>query len=146
MFFHGSNDGQRPFTFRTPNLFGFQTESAIDLYLTTLQASLPIDYVTSLFLMRLVYARRGVCMDKPFALIIEDDRDIVALFRHIMDLAGYRTEIVLHGGVAVDYLSKSIPDIVLLDLSLPGISGVDILKMMRADERLKNVPVVVITA
>lgn len=85
-------------------------------------------------------------MDKPFALIIEDDRDIVALFRHIMDLAGYRTEIVLHGGVAVDYLSKSIPDIVLLDLSLPGISGVDILKMMRADERLKNVPVVVITA
>jgi len=85
-------------------------------------------------------------MEKPFALIIEDDRDIVALFRHVMDLAGYRTEIVLHGGVAVDYLSKSIPDIVLLDLSLPGVSGVDILTMMRADECLKNVPVVVITA
>jgi len=79
-------------------------------------------------------------------LIIEDDRDIVALFRHVMDLAGYRTEIVLHGGVAVDYLSKSKPDIVLLDLGLPGVSGVDILKMMHADERLKNVPVVVITA
>jgi diguanylate cyclase (GGDEF)-like protein len=85
-------------------------------------------------------------MEKPFALIIEDDRDIVALFRHVMDLAGYRTEIVLHGGVAVDYLSKSIPDIVLLDLSLPGVSGVDILTMMHADERLKSVPVVVITA
>ena len=85
-------------------------------------------------------------MEKPFALIIEDDRDIVALFRHVMDLAGYRTEIVLHGGVAVDYLSKSKPDIVLLDLGLPGVSGVDILKMMHADERLKNVPVVVITA
>jgi len=85
-------------------------------------------------------------MEKPFALIIEDDRDIVALFRHVMDLAGYRTEIVLHGGVAVDYLSKSKPDIVLLDLGLPGISGVDILKLMHADERLRNVPVVVITA
>jgi len=85
-------------------------------------------------------------MEKPAALIIEDDRDIVALFRHVMDLAGYRTEIVLHGGVAVDYLSKSTPDIVLLDLGLPGISGVEILKMMHADERLKNVPVVVITA
>ena len=85
-------------------------------------------------------------MEKPFALIIEDDRDIVALFRHVMDLAGYRTEIVLHGGVAVDYLSKSKPDIVLLDLGLPGVSGVEILKMMHADERLKNVPVVVITA
>ena len=85
-------------------------------------------------------------MEKPFALIIEDDRDIVALFRHVMDLAGYRTEIVLHGGVAVDYLSKSKPDIVLLDLGLPGVSGVDILKLMHTDERLRNVPVVVITA
>jgi diguanylate cyclase (GGDEF)-like protein len=85
-------------------------------------------------------------MEKPFALIIEDDRDIVSLFRHVLDLAGYRTEIVLHGGVAVDYLSKSKPDIVLLDLGLPGVSGVEILKMMRADERLKHVPVVVITA
>jgi diguanylate cyclase (GGDEF)-like protein len=85
-------------------------------------------------------------VEKPFALIIEDDRDIVSLFRHVMDLAGYRTEIVLHGGVAVDYLSKSKPDIVLLDLGLPGVSGVEILKMMHADERLKHIPVVVITA
>lgn len=85
-------------------------------------------------------------MEKPFALIIEDDRDIVALFRHILDLAGYRTEIVLHGQVAVEHLAKSRPDIVLLDLNLPGVSGGDILAMMRADERLKDIPVVVITA
>jgi diguanylate cyclase (GGDEF)-like protein len=85
-------------------------------------------------------------MDKPFALIIEDDRDIVALFRHVMDLAGYQTEIVLHGKVAVEHLAKSTPDIVLLDLNLPGVSGGKILEMMHADERLKHVPVVVITA
>ncbi len=85
-------------------------------------------------------------MEKPFALIIEDDRDIVALFRHVMDLAGYRTEIVLHGKVAVEHLSQSTPDVVLLDLGLPGVSGTEILAFMHADERLKNVPVVVITA
>ena len=83
---------------------------------------------------------------KPSALIIEDDRDIVALFRHVLDLAGYRTEIVLHGRVAVEHLAKSRPDIVLLDLGLPGVSGSEILVMMREDERLKDVPVVVITA
>jgi diguanylate cyclase (GGDEF)-like protein len=83
---------------------------------------------------------------KPSALIIEDDRDIVALFRHVLDLAGYRTEIVLHGRVAVEHLAKTTPDIVLLDLGLPGVSGSEILVMMREDERLKNVPVVVITA
>ncbi len=85
-------------------------------------------------------------MDKPFALIIEDDRDIGSLFRHVMDLAGYRTEIILHGTVAVEHLAKSVPDIVLLDLNLPGVSGVEILVRMSADERLKKVSVVVITA
>jgi diguanylate cyclase (GGDEF)-like protein len=85
-------------------------------------------------------------VEKPFALIIEDERDILALFRQVMDLAGYRTEIVLDGNAAMDHLSKSSPDIVLLDLGLPGISGADILVRMHADERLKKIPVVVITA
>ena len=85
-------------------------------------------------------------MEKPFALIVEDDRDIVALFRHVLDLAGYRTEIVLNGKVAAELLASTTPDIVLLDLGLPGMPGGEILMMMRADERLKNVPVVIITA
>lgn len=85
-------------------------------------------------------------MDKPFVLIIEDERDIAALFRHVMDLAGYRTEIAANGKVAVERLTRSQPDIVLLDLTLPGIPGSDILNMMRKEERLKNIPVVVVTA
>ncbi|HTP03031.1 MAG TPA: diguanylate cyclase [Anaerolineales bacterium] len=85
-------------------------------------------------------------MDKPFALIIEDDRDIAALFRHVLDLAGYRTEIIMHGGEAVERLQAVLPDIVLLDLSLPGVPGSLILEDMRADPVLKNVPVVVVTA
>ena len=85
-------------------------------------------------------------MEKPFALIIEDERDIVALFRHVLDLAGYRTEIVLDGKAAMEQLSKTTPDIVLLDLGLPSLSGTEILVRMHADERLKKVPVVVITA
>jgi diguanylate cyclase (GGDEF)-like protein len=83
---------------------------------------------------------------KPLALIVEDDRDIVALFRHVLDLAGYQTEIALHGKVAVELLGKLKPDIVLLDLNLPGVSGAEILTIMRADETLRNIPVVVITA
>jgi len=85
-------------------------------------------------------------MDKPFALLIEDDRDIAALFRHVLDMAGYHTEIALNGLEGMEMLTSETPDVVLLDLQLPGISGVDILKKMRADERLKTVPVVVVTA
>lgn len=85
-------------------------------------------------------------MDKPTALIVEDDRDIVALFRHVLDVAGYQTEIVLDGKDAMDRLEIMRPNIVLLDLQLPRMSGVEILKRMRDDERLARVPVVVITA
>lgn len=85
-------------------------------------------------------------MEKPFVLIIEDERDIAALFRHVMDLAGYRTEIAANGTLALERLSNSQPDVVLLDLTLPGVSGTDILNSMRSDERLSRIPVVVITA
>lgn len=90
--------------------------------------------------------REVVRLAKPVAFIVEDDRDIVALFRHVLDIAGYHTEIVLNGKEAMDRLETFQPDIVLLDLQLPGMSGVEILTRMRADDRLKNVPVVVITA
>ena len=85
-------------------------------------------------------------MSKPVALIVEDDRDIVALFRHVLDIAGYHTEIVLNGKDAMDRLEVSQPNIVLLDLQLPGMSGMDILSHMRADDRLKHIPAIVITA
>ncbi len=85
-------------------------------------------------------------MDAPFILIVEDERDIAALFRHVMDLAGYRTEIASNGRAALERLGSCEPDVVLLDLSLPGISGVNVLQRMRVDERLKRIPVVVVTA
>ena len=85
-------------------------------------------------------------MDKPFALLIEDDRDIATLFRHVLDMAGYRSESVYDGLEAMKRLATIQPDVVLLDLQLPGLSGVEILKKMRADERMKTIPVVVVTA
>lgn len=84
-------------------------------------------------------------MDKPLALIIEDERDIAALFRHVLDVAGYQTEILMNGKEALKRLEFIRPDIILLDLNLPGVSGPKILEDIRADNRLMTVPVVVIT-
>ena len=113
-------------------------------FLLTFPDDFPIVLYPFFPIVRLETEREAV--EKPFALIVEDDRDIVALFRHVLDLAGYRTEIILNGKVAAETLARTRPDIVLLDLGLPGMSGGDILAMMHADERLKDVPVVVITA
>ena len=85
-------------------------------------------------------------MDKPLALLIEDDRDVATLFRHVLDMAGYRSENIYDGIEAMKRLAVLQPDVVLLDLQLPGISGVEILQKMRADERMKTIPVIVITA
>ncbi len=85
-------------------------------------------------------------MNKPFVLIIEDDRDIAALFRHVVDMVGYHTEIALSGRVANDRLSKSNPDIVILDLNLPGVSGEELLIKIRNDKRLDQTKIIVVTA
>jgi two-component system cell cycle response regulator DivK len=61
-------------------------------------------------------------------------------------MAGYESESILDGKEAMDRLESIRPDIVLLDLQLPSMSGVEILKRMRADERMKTIPVVVVTA
>ncbi len=84
-------------------------------------------------------------MTKPLAFIIDDDRDTVALYRHVLDIAGYNTEIILRGEIAIARLEKTTPDIILLDLNLPGIPGTKILDAIRADERLADIPVVIIT-
>jgi PleD family two-component response regulator len=82
----------------------------------------------------------------PFVLIVEDDRDVAAFIRHVMDLAGYRTEIAPNGKVAIEYLYENPPEIVLLDLSLPEVSGVEVLQILKSDDRLKKTLVVVVTA
>ncbi len=81
----------------------------------------------------------------PTVLIIEDDRDVAALYRHTLDMAGYRTAIAVNGIAALENIHQSAPDIVLLDLSLPGISGVEVFKELKSDERLRSIRVVVIT-
>ena len=81
----------------------------------------------------------------PSVLIIEDDRDIAAYYRHVLDMAGYRTGIAANGKTALEKLYQDPPDIVLLDLSLPGVSGVEILKLLKSDEKLMGTRVVVVT-
>ena len=84
-------------------------------------------------------------MNKPFVLIIEDDRDIAALFRHVVDMVGYRTAIALNGKDAIDRLSTSKPDIVILDPNLSGVSGEEILKKIHKDTRLDHTKIIVVT-
>jgi diguanylate cyclase (GGDEF)-like protein len=85
-------------------------------------------------------------MPKPFMLVVEDERDIAALFRHLMDLAGYRTEIAPNGDAAIHRLYACEPDAVRPDLSLPQTSGAQVLQVICSSACLKRVVVIVVTA
>jgi CheY-like chemotaxis protein len=85
-------------------------------------------------------------MDKPLALIVEDELDISIVFSKALQAAGFETEVIRSGDTALEWLSSSKPDIVILDLNLPCVSGSEILQHIRADERLTKTPVIVATA
>lgn len=85
-------------------------------------------------------------MRKPLALIVEDQDDISAMFATALRDVGFETEIVRDGDAALTWLFSSVPDLVVLDLHLPGVGGDEVLKRIRADARLAGVQVIVATA
>jgi CheY-like chemotaxis protein len=85
-------------------------------------------------------------MSIPFALIIEDDYDASLIFAEALQAAGFETEIIRSGEIALARLAATTPDAVMLDLHMPHVSGVDIMEQIRADERLAETQVIVATA
>lgn len=85
-------------------------------------------------------------MQQLKAVIIEDDLALGELFAEILDESGFQTVLIRDGAGAFQRLTETCPNIVLLDMHLPHVSGVEILTQIRGDDRLKTVKVLAITA
>lgn len=79
-------------------------------------------------------------------LIIEDEADAADLFAEMMRVGGFRVLKTSASAPAITLMTEEKPDIVLLDIMMPDVSGLDILRQMRADPELTNIPVVVVSA
>ena len=79
-------------------------------------------------------------------LVVEDDRDIADLVAYHLSRAGLRTDILSSGSEVLDRVRRDTPAIVVLDLMLPGLSGLEICRSMRADPRLASTPIIMLTA
>ena len=77
-------------------------------------------------------------------LIVEDDPFLRNLLIKKITDAGYDLEAAITGEEALEKI-KSKPDLVLLDIILPGINGFDVLRQVKSDPRLKNIPIVALT-
>lgn len=83
---------------------------------------------------------------KPLAYIIEDNHDTVTIFKGALEMAGYEVEAAYDGAVAQKHLTEIVPDLIVLDLHIPNVSGDIVLNQIRADKRLKETRVFLATA
>ncbi|MCX5686178.1 MAG: response regulator [Candidatus Omnitrophica bacterium] len=79
-------------------------------------------------------------------LLIEDELDLVEVTKMRLKKSGYEVAGALSGEEAFRFLQKDIPDLILLDLLLPGMQGEEICKKLKCDDRLKTIPVILFTA
>jgi two-component system phosphate regulon response regulator PhoB len=79
-------------------------------------------------------------------LVVEDERDIAALVAYHLTKEGYRVLTAGAGPEALEAATQERPDLIVLDLMLPGLSGYDVLRELRRHPEIGDVPVVVLTA
>lgn len=79
-------------------------------------------------------------------IIVEDERDIADLVDHYLRKEGFHTEIIADGGRALERIRKSPPDLVVLDLMLPGMDGLEICRTLRSEEKFRSLPIIILTA
>jgi len=85
-------------------------------------------------------------MTGPQILVVEDNERNMKLFRDVLEASGYRTLEAATGERAVEMMFQHRPDLVLMDIQLPGIDGVEALDRLRAGDRFSAVPVLALTA
>jgi two-component system, OmpR family, phosphate regulon response regulator PhoB len=79
-------------------------------------------------------------------LVVDDEADVQLLCRVNLEFEGYRVITAADGEEALARVAEELPDVVLLDVMLPKIDGWQVLERLKADERTKAVPVVMLTA
>ena len=79
-------------------------------------------------------------------LIVEDEPDIVELLVYNLDQAGFKTEAVFNGADALDRVKVQAPDLVLLDLLLPEVDGLEVCRTLKRDPETASIPIIMLTA
>jgi two-component system cell cycle response regulator DivK len=83
---------------------------------------------------------------KKTVLIVEDNELNMKLFNDLLEAHGYATLKTSHGIEAMELARAHKPDLILMDIQLPEVSGLEVTRWLKADEDLKSIPVIAITA
>ena len=89
---------------------------------------------------------RAGAVSTPRVLVVEDEADLALLLAYNLESEGYVAETVERGDEAELRLAENPPDLVILDWMLPGVSGLEVCRRLRARENTRTLPVIMVTA
>ena len=79
-------------------------------------------------------------------LIVEDNKTDVRLLKDILETRGYNILQTKEGLEAIDLAVVNLPDLILMDIQLPDMSGLEVTRLLRGDERSRRIPIIAVTA
>jgi len=85
-------------------------------------------------------------MAKESILVVEDEEDILELVKYNLAKEGYRVNGAASGEVGLKTARSTLPDLIVLDLMLPGIDGLEVCKILKNDSKTQHIPVIMLTA
>ena len=85
-------------------------------------------------------------MAKESVLVVDDERDILELVKYNLDKEGYQVTVVETGEDALAAARTRLPDVVVLDLMLPGVDGLEVCRRLKSDLKTRGIPIVMLTA
>ena len=85
-------------------------------------------------------------MAEGLVLVIDDEKDLLELVRYNLEKEGYQIRTAQDGEAGLEATARELPDIVIVDLMLPGIDGLDVCRRLRADQRTARTPIIMLTA
>jgi phosphate regulon transcriptional regulator PhoB len=85
-------------------------------------------------------------MPKAKILVVDDEKDIVELVQYNLKKEGYGVISACDGERALDLVKKELPDLIVLDLMLPGMDGLEVCRTLKNDSRTSDIPVIMLTA
>jgi len=84
--------------------------------------------------------------EKKKVLCIEDEPEMIDLIKLILERKGFEVLGAIGGKEGLEAIRREMPDLILLDLMMPEVDGWEVFRQMRADEQMKDIPVIVVTA
>jgi two-component system alkaline phosphatase synthesis response regulator PhoP len=85
-------------------------------------------------------------MAKDRVLVVDDEEDILELIQYNLSKEGYEVATSASGEQALQQARATLPDLVLLDLMLPGVDGLDVCRLLKSDRRTAHIPIIMLTA